>query len=59
MTSKTTNKVSPKVQASAVWKVLEHASVHPSRWAAVTSIAVKTGGTLRTLHDWLRKAEGR
>jgi transposase-like protein len=37
--------------------VLDHASGHPSRWAAVTSIAAKTGCTSQTLHDWVKKAE--
>ena len=30
---------------------------HPSRWAAVTSIAAKIGCMPQTLHDWVRKAE--
>ena len=57
MTSKTTNKFSPEVRARAVRMVLDHASEHPSRWAAVTSIAAKIGCTPQTLHDWVRKAE--
>lgn len=35
--------------------VLDHASEHPSRWAAVTSIATKIGCTPQTLHDWSRR----
>jgi transposase-like protein len=35
----------------------EHATEHPSRWAAVTSIAAKIGCTPQTLHDWVKKAE--
>ena len=50
MTSKTTNKFSPEVRARAVRMVLDHASEHPSRWAAVTSIAAKIGCTPQTLH---------
>ena len=57
MTSKTTNKFSPEVRARAVRMVLDHASDHPSRWAAVTSIAAKIGCTPQTLHDWVKKAE--
>src|ERR1700679_4136500 len=57
MTSKTTNKFSPEVRARAVRMVLDHASEHASRWAAVTSIAAKIGCTPQTLHDWVKKAE--
>ncbi|MCK1733809.1 IS3 family transposase [Bradyrhizobium sp. 138] len=57
MTSKTTNKFSPEVRTRAVRMVLDHASEHPSRWAAVTSIAAKIGCTPQTLHDWVKKAE--
>src|SRR3954470_20096565 len=57
MTSKTTNKFSAEVRARAVRMVLDHAGEHPSRWAAVTSIAAKIGCTPQTLHDWVRKAE--
>jgi transposase-like protein len=37
--------------------VRDHAGEHPSRWAAVTSIAAKIGCTPQTLHDWVKKAE--
>ena len=57
MTSKTTNKFSPEVRTRAVRMVLDHAGEHPSRWAAVTSIAAKIGCTPQTLNDWVKKAE--
>ena len=57
MTSKTTNKFSPEVRARAIRMVLDHESEHPSRWAAITSIASKIGCTPQTLHEWVKKAE--
>src|SRR5258708_9566229 len=57
MTSKTTNSFPHDVRAREVRMVLDHASEHPSRWAAVTSIAPKIGCTPQTLHDWVKKAE--
>ena len=57
MTSKTTNKFSPEVRDRAVRMVLDHAGEHPSRWAAVTSIAAKIGCAPHTLNDWLNKAD--
>ena len=35
----------------------EHEHEHPSRWAAITSIAAKIGCTAQTLNGWVTKAE--
>ena len=55
--SKTTNKFSPEVRRRAVRPVLDNEHDHPSRWAAILSIASKIGCTGQTLNEWVKKAE--
>jgi transposase len=57
MTTKTTNKFSAEVRLRAVRLVLDHERDHPSRWAAISSIAAKIGCTAQTLNEWVKKAE--
>ena len=37
--------------------VLDHEADHPSRWAAVSSVAAKIGCTAQTLNEWMKKAD--
>ena len=37
--------------------VLDHGGEHPSRWAAVVSVASKIGCSAHTLNEWVKKAE--
>jgi transposase-like protein len=57
MTSPTTNKFSPEVRDRAVRMVLDHGGEHPSRWAAISSIAGKIGCSPHTLLEWVKKAD--
>jgi transposase-like protein len=57
MTSPTTNKFSPEVRDRAVRMVLDHEGEHPSRWAAISSIAGKIGCSPHTLLEWVQQAD--
>lgn len=55
--SKATNKFSLEVRGRAVRMVPDHERDHPSRWAAVVSIAEKIGCAPQTLREWLKNTE--
>ena len=46
-----------EVRERAVRLVFEHEQDYESQWAAITSIADKSGMTAETLRKWVRQAE--
>ena len=55
--SKTMNRSAPEVRERAVQMVFDHERDHPSRRAAVVSIAETIGCVPQALHAWVKKAE--
>lgn len=54
----TNKRYSPEVRERAVRLVVEQQGEHPSRWAAICSIAGKIGCTPETLRRWCKEAGG-
>ena len=57
MTRRRQGKYPEEVRRRTVRLVMEHRGEYPSEWAAITSIAAKSGMTAETLRKWVRQAE--
>ena len=57
MTRQRVGKYPREVRDRTVRLVLEHRGEYPSEWAAICSIAAKSGMTAETLRKWVRQAE--
>ena len=53
----TSKRYPPEVRERAVRLVFEQEQDHESQWAAIRSIADKSGMTAETLRKWVRQAE--
>jgi transposase len=51
------SKHAPEVRERAVRMVFDHASEHPSQWAAIRSVGEKLGIRTESLRRWVRQAE--
>ena len=51
------NKFSPEMRERAVRMVLDSIAEHPSKWAAIKSVAAKIGCNPETLRSWINKSE--
>jgi transposase len=52
----TSRRYLPDIRERAVRLVFEHENDYPSQWAAICSIAQKSGMTAETLRKWVRQA---
>ena len=57
MSEKRVGKYPDAVRRQAVKLVVDHRDEYESEWAAITSIAAKSGMTAETLRKWVRQAE--
>lgn len=57
MTRRPQGKYPVEVRERTVRLVREHRAGYPSEWAAICSIAAKSGMTAETLRQWVRQAE--
>ena len=53
----TSRRYPPEIRERAVRLVFDHQQNYPSQWAAIRSIAEKSGMTAETLRTWVRQAE--
>lgn len=57
MAGSTSTRYPREVRERAVRLVFEHQGEYPTQWAAISSIADKSGMTRETLRRWVREAE--